>query len=72
MVSRDDLIKLEGVVTKVMGRGTLEIECDNSNVVRGVLCGRMKKRKIRVMEGDRVQISVSPYDTSHGIVTWRF
>jgi translation initiation factor IF-1 len=71
-VSRDDLIKLEGVVTKVMGRGTLEIECDNSNVVRGVLCGRMKKRKIRVMEGDRVQISVSPYDTSHGIVTWRF
>jgi translation initiation factor IF-1 len=37
-----------------------------------VLCGRMKKRKIRVMEGDRVQVSVSPYDTSHGIVTWRF
>jgi translation initiation factor IF-1 len=72
MVSRDDLIKLEGVVTKVMGRGTLEIECDNSTVERGVLCGRMKKRKIRVMEGDRVQISVSPYDTSHGIVTWRF
>jgi len=71
-VSRDDLIKLEGVVTKVMGRGTLEIECDNSNIVRGVLCGRMKKRKIRVMEGDRVQVSVSPYDTSHGIVTWRF
>jgi translation initiation factor IF-1 len=71
-VSRDDLIKLEGIVIKVMGRGTLEIECDNSTVVRGVLCGRMKKRKIRVMEGDRVQVSVSPYDTSHGIVTWRF
>ncbi len=71
-MSRDDLIKLEGIVTKVMGRGTLEIECDNSNIVRGVLCGRMKKRKIRVMEGDRVQVSVSPYDTSHGIVTWRF
>jgi len=71
-VSRDDLIKLEGVVIKVMGRGTLEIECDNNTVVRGVLCGRMKKRRIRVMEGDRVQISVSPYDPSHGIVTWRF
>jgi translation initiation factor IF-1 len=71
-VSRDDLINLEGVVIKVMGRGTLEIECDNNTVVRGVLCGRMKKRRIRVMEGDRVQVSVSPYDTSHGIVTWRF
>jgi len=71
-VSRDDLINLEGVVLKVMGRGTLEIECNNNTVVRGVLCGRMKKRRIRVMEGDRVQVSVSPYDTSHGIVTWRF
>jgi len=71
-VSRDDLINLEGVVIKVMGRGTLEIECNNNTVVRGVLCGRMKKRRIRVMEGDRVQVSVSPYDTSHGIVTWRF
>jgi len=71
-VSRDDLIKLEGIVTKVMGRGSMEIECENKNIVRGVLCGRMKKRRIRVMEGDRVQVSVSPYDTSHGIVTWRF
>lgn len=71
-MSRDDLINLEGVVLKVMGRGTLEIECNNNTVVRGVLCGRMKKRRIRVMEGDRVQVSVSPYDTSHGIVTWRF
>ncbi len=71
-MSRDDLIKMEGVVTKVMGRGTLEIECDKNTVVRGVLCGRMKKRRIRVMEGDRVEISVSPYDPSHGIVTWRF
>ncbi len=71
-MSRDDLINLEGVVIKVMGRGTLEIECNNNTVVRGVLCGRMKKRRIRVMEGDRVQVSVSPYDTSHGIVTWRF
>ena len=52
-MSREDLIKLEGVVTKVIGRGTLEIECDNNTVVKGVLCGRMKKRRIRVMEGDQ-------------------
>jgi len=71
-LSRDDLIQLEGVVIKVLGRGTMEIECDDNIVVRGVLCGRMKKKRIRVIPGDRVQISVSPYDTSHGIITWRF
>lgn len=71
-MSRDDLIELEGVVTRVLGGGTMEIECDNSVIVRGVLSGRMKKNRIRVMKGDRVKVSVSPYDTSHGLITFRF
>jgi len=50
----------------------MEIECDDNIVVRGVLCGLMKKKRIRVIKGDRVKVSVSPYDTSHGIITWRF
>ncbi len=70
-MSRDDLIQLEGVVTKILGSGTMEIECDDNIIVRGVLCGRMKKRRIKVMKGDRVQVRVSPYDPSHGLITWR-
>jgi len=62
---------MEGVVTRVLGYGTVEVECENNVVVRGVLCGRMKKRRIKVMKGDQVQLKVSPYDTSHGIITWR-
>jgi len=71
-LSRDDLIKLEGTVKKVLGGGTMEIQCDNNITVRGVLSGRMKKYRIKVMVGDRVQVSVSPYDTSHGLITYRF
>ena len=70
-MSREDLIQMEGVVTRVLGRGGIEIECENNVVVRGVLSGRMKKHRIKVIEGDRVKVSVSPYDTSHGIVTFR-
>jgi translation initiation factor IF-1 len=71
-LSRSDLIELEGVVTRVMGRGTMEIQCDNNVIVRGVLSGRMKKNRIKVIQGDRVKVSVSPYDTTHGLVTYRF
>jgi translation initiation factor IF-1 len=71
-LSRDDLIQLEGVVTRVLGYGIVEVECEDNVIVRGVLCGRMKKRRIKVIKGDRVQIKVSPYDPSHGIITWRF
>ena len=71
-MSRDDLIQLEGVVIRVLGGGTMEIECDNDVIIRGVLSGRMKKNRIKVIRGDRVRVSVSPYDTSHGIITFRF
>ena len=71
-MARNDLIQLEGVVTRVLGRGGMEIECDNNVTVRAVLSGRMKKNRIRVIEGDRVQVSVSPYDTTHGIITYRY
>jgi translation initiation factor IF-1 len=71
-LSRDDLIQLEGVVTRALGGGIKEIQCDNDLILRGVLSGRMKKHKIRVMVGDRVQLSVSPYDSSHGIITYRY
>ena len=71
-MSREDLIRLEGRVMRVLGGGTMEIQCDNDVVIRGVLSGRMKKHRIKVMVGDRVQVSVSPYDTSHGLITYRY
>ena len=70
-MSRDDLIQIEGVVTKVLGAGIMEIQCDNDVTVMGRLSGRIKKHRIKVIIGERVQISVSPYDTSHGLITYR-
>ncbi len=70
-LSRDDLIHLEGMVTRMLGGGTMEIECDKGIKITAVLSGRMKKNKIKVIIGDRVQVSVSPYDTRHGLITYR-
>ena len=71
-MSKEDLIDLEGVVTRVIGRGTMEIQCDNDITITAVLSGKMKKNRIKVVQGDHVKVSVSPYDTSHGLVTYRF
>jgi len=70
-LSRDDLIQLEGNVTKILGGGIMEIHCDNDVTVQGRLSGRMKKFRIKVLVGDRVKISVSPYDPTHGLITYR-
>jgi len=71
-LSRTDLVELEGVVTKALGGGVKEIQCENNTTVKGVLSGRMKKHRIKVTVGDRVQVRVSPYDPSHGIIAYRY
>ncbi len=71
-MSRKDLIQLDGNVIRVLGGGSMEIQCENDIIVRGVLSGRMKKHRIKVMVGDRIQVSVSPYDTTHGLITYRY
>lgn len=72
-MSKGDLVELEGAVTEALGGGQYRIQlAEGGAFVRGRLCGKMKKNHVRVMPGDRVRISVSPYDTTHGIITWRY
>ena len=70
-MSRKDLIQLEGKVARILGPGIMEVSCENDYTVRGRLSGRMKKHRIKVMVGDQVQVSVSPNDPTHGLITYR-
>lgn len=67
---RNDLIEVEGTVADALGGGQYSIRTPNS-VIRARLGGRLKKNHIRVLPGDQVTVSVSPYDMTHGIITFR-
>lgn len=69
---RDDLVDVEGTITEALGGGQYQVQpLDGTAPLRAQLCGKMKQMKIRVMPGDRVRLGVSPYDLSHGLITWR-
>lgn len=68
---REDHVKLEGVVTNVFAGGQFEVTTDSEVKVRAELSGRMRKFRIRVVLGDRVTVALSPYDLSHGMITYR-
>ena len=70
-LARDDLIQATGTVDKILGGGRYQITLDSGQVVTAQLSGRMRRFRIRVIPGDRVQIGVSPYDPTHGFVTFR-
>ena len=59
------------MVTQVFAGGQFEVKTDTGAIVRAQLSGRMRKNRIRVILGDRVTVALSPYDLSHGMITYR-
>ncbi|MBI4540791.1 MAG: translation initiation factor IF-1 [Gemmatimonadetes bacterium] len=65
-------IEIEGTITEVLPNATFRVELENGHEVLGYLSGKMRQHYIRVLEGDRVKVELSPYDLSRGRITYRY
>ena len=49
-----------------------KVKLDNDHEILAHTSGKMRKNKIRVLAGDRVQVEMTPYDLSKGRITFRY
>ena len=71
MAKDDDVIEVDGTVTKVLPATMYRIKLENGHEVLGHISGEMRKNWIRITTGDRVTVEISPYDLSKGRITYR-
>ncbi|MGH9244861.1 MAG: translation initiation factor IF-1 [Acidimicrobiales bacterium] len=67
-----DAFILEGRAEEALKGGHFRIALDNGHMVLGHLSGKMRKNRIRILPGDRVQVEMSAYDLSRGRITYRY
>jgi len=71
-LAKDDVIKMEGVITEVLRNTQYRVKLDNfENLILASLSGRMRQNNIKVLEGDIVELEFSPYDLNRGRITRR-
>lgn len=70
-MAKQEGIEVEGVVTDVLPDRMYRVKLENGHSVLAYGAGKMSKFKIKVLVGDRVTVSLSPYDLSRGRVTYR-
>jgi translation initiation factor IF-1 len=67
-----DHLQIEGVVLKAQGNGTFLVKSDDGGIdVICTLSGKIRKNTIKIMEGDKVKVNISPYDLSRGFIVYR-
>ncbi|MDR3294024.1 MAG: translation initiation factor IF-1 [Clostridiales bacterium] len=68
---KDDVIEAEGRIVELLPNTTFKVELQNGHTVTAYLSGKLRLNNIKIVEGDRVTIEMSPYDLSKGRITWR-
>ena len=68
---KEEAIEVEGMIIAVLAGTMFRAELPNKHVVLAHISGKMRKRFIRLVVGDRVKMDMSPYDNSKGRITYR-
>jgi translation initiation factor IF-1 len=69
------VFEFEGEVKECLPNTKFIVEIDvdgKKHEVTGYLSGRMRMHYIRILEGDRVKIEMTPYDKTQGRITYRY
>jgi len=70
-MAKEGVIKIEGVVVDVLPNATFKIEINSGQRILGYISGKMRQHEIRILDGDRVELELSPYDLTKGRITRR-
>lgn len=71
-MSKKELIVQEGVVVKALPNAMFRVLLDECDLeILCVICGKIRQNYIKILEGDRVKVEMSPYDLSKGRITKR-
>ncbi len=70
-MSKSDLIEMEGVIIEKLPNAMFKVELENGHVVLAHISGKLRMNFIRILQGDKVKIELSPYDLNKGRLIWR-
>lgn len=71
-MSKENVIKVEGVVTEILPNTKFKVLLDNGVTIRTTLSGKMREHSIRILLDDRVSVEISPYDLTQGRIVFRY
>ncbi len=69
------VIEVDGVVKECLPNTQFLVEIEAGEkryTINGYLSGKMRMHYIRILEGDKVKIQLTPYDKERGRIVFRY
>lgn len=71
MSKEKELLEFEGTIIEVLPNQTYKVKLDNNHQIVCYTSGKMRQFKIRLVQGDKVKVEMTPYDLEKGRITFR-
>ena len=71
-MAKQKAIEQDGIVTEALSNAMFRVKLENNHVVTAHTAGKLRKNRIRVLQGDNVTVEVTPYDLTKGRIIFRF
>jgi len=70
--TKEEALELFGTVRQVFPSTTFGVELENGQTILAHIAGRLRRHRIRILPGDRVDLEMSPYDLTKGRIIYRY
>lgn len=70
-MSKQNAIEQTGEVIEALANSMFRVELENGHEVMCHISGKIRINNIRIMVGDKVKVSMSPYDLTKGRIEVR-
>ena len=73
-MAKEEAIQVEATVVEPLPNAMFRVELvdQKGHRVLAHISGKMRKHFIRILNGDKVTVELSPYDLSRGRITYRY
>ena len=71
MPKEENILTFSGVVKELLKNAMFRVTLENGHEVIAHASGKLRKNRIRVLQGDKVTVDVSAYDLKKGRITFR-
>ena len=70
-MSKQDLLEFKGTVIDLLPNAMFRVKLENGHTVTAQTAGKLRKNRIRVLQGDNVTVEMTPYDLTKGRIIFR-
>jgi len=70
-LSKQDLLEFKGKVMDLLPNAMFRVKLENGHTVTAHTAGKLRKNRIRVLQGDNVTVQMTPYDLTKGRIIFR-